>query len=66
MQPTSASGNEDIAFRTRRKWGEPRDGESLVAAETVAQNHQSEFEFRSWKEFLLTVQVGGRFVRAGA
>jgi hypothetical protein len=66
MQPTSASRNEDIAFRTRRKWGEPRDGESMVVAKTVAPNHQSDSEFRSWEEFLLTVQDGGRFVRAGA
>src|SRR3981189_3598784 len=31
MQPTSASSYEDIATRTRRKWGEPFGGESMVA-----------------------------------
>jgi hypothetical protein len=38
----------------------------MVAAKTVATNHQSGPEFRTWQEFLLTVQDGGRFVRAGA
>src|SRR5258707_15316857 len=31
MQPTSAPRYNDIATGTRRKWGEPRGGESMVA-----------------------------------
>jgi hypothetical protein len=32
MRPTSASSREDIATRTRRKWGQRARGESMVAA----------------------------------
>jgi hypothetical protein len=32
MQPTSVPTDEHIAAGTRRKWGERRDGESIVSA----------------------------------
>jgi hypothetical protein len=66
MQPTSASRHDDIAFGTRRKWGDPGVVNQWFARKTVAPNHQSGPEFRSREEILLTVQDRGRFVRAGA
>jgi hypothetical protein len=35
MQPTSVLSDEHIAAGTRRKWGERRGGESIVAAPSI-------------------------------
>jgi hypothetical protein len=73
MQPTSASSDEHIAGGTRRKWGEPHGGKSIVAFGHATRRFTEPshdacctkssfiFEIPSMHEFLLTVRAHRAF-----